>query len=202
MDDVSGRAIARHRAAPGRRLRPGAGALLITLIVVLLAWRVESDRRAEADARPAGMPASTRTAAGVSIEVPSGWVSLQRAAGHATWGSRDRRHTVTVGTLDASVLPLPGVVETAVDAALGSIPGARQAERARSLELARAPRDDAAVAVRYLVEAPEGEARPLHVVQVWRRDSAAARDLVATWTSADGSWPLDPERAIPQPGVR
>jgi hypothetical protein len=38
----------------------------------------------------------------------------------------------------------------------------------------------------------------LDIVQLWRRDSRAQVDVVATWTSADGDWPVSPRSSIPR----
>jgi hypothetical protein len=124
-------------------------------------------------------------------------VLLDRAPGHVTWGSADRRHTVTLAHVEASILPLAGVVDTVVRESARALPGARLVGRPVMLDIeAPAPRRDAAMLVRFRLE--EHDATPLEVAQVWRRDSRNGVDIVATWTSADGSWPVPPRRGIPQ----
>jgi hypothetical protein len=50
--------------------------------------------------------------------------------------------------------------------------------------------------VRWQVPAAR-EARALEIAQSWRRDQRAGLDMVATWTSLDGTWPIQPHDGIP-----
>jgi len=135
------------------------------------------------------------------VRVPAGWKRLAGDERFVTWGSSDRVHTVTLAATDASVLPLVGVVAAVARDAERQLPGARAVSGVTPLELAgRHPRRDSAVVVNFQVEDPGNPA--LDARQVWRRDSRSGRDLVATWTSRDGRWPVDPGRAVPWSEVR
>lgn len=195
---------------PARPHRPGrsrAGSALthwpiglLLLLVLLAGWRVASSRdQAGAAATTAGTSTTEqRTFGAARLQVPREWITLERREGHVTWGSSDRRHTVTLASTEAGLLPLPAVVGELVEQSAQQLPGARLTERPRSIPLAAPhPRDDAAMLARFRVEDPSG-GDALHVAQVWRRDARAGLDLVATWTSRDGRWPVSPRSAVPQ----
>ncbi|MCW2956180.1 MAG: hypothetical protein JWO69_1049 [Thermoleophilia bacterium] len=187
---------------------PQASVLLLTVLVVLVAglavWRfsdADPERtRAAAGAAAEATPTMVRRWSDAGITLPRGWVVLDRARDHVTWGSSDRSHTVTLAATEASVLPLPGVVAAVARDAPRSLPGSRVVGAPTQVELdGRTARGDAAFALELEVDSA-GAA--LHLLQVWRRDARAERDLVATWTSNDGRWPIDPLRSVPGPNVR
>lgn len=172
---------------------------LVLLLALLAAWRVES--RVTTDAKHGAAQAPQviveRRAGTARIDLPRDWVSLEHAADHATWGAADRSSTVTVAQVESTAAPLPAVVAAVAADASAVLPGARVAGRPVELDVGyEAPRDDAAMLIRFVVEA-DGSG-PLHVEQVWRRDTRAGVDVVATWTSADGHWPRSPRRSIPR----
>lgn len=189
------------RGAAGARPRTGNATLLrwpIGLVAVLLAlgaWRGgDAPPRARQETRPALVERSFQDA---RIPVPRSWGTLDRSAEHVTWGDAGRHHTVTLAATEASVLPLPGVVDALVRDAVRELPGAELLGRPRPLELEpRAARGDAAMLARFRVRVESGP--PLQVVQVWRRDARSGQDLVATWTSTDGHWPAAPRQSIPR----
>jgi hypothetical protein len=131
------------------------------------------------------------------LDVPTGWVTLDRGPDHVTWGEPGRAHTVTLASIEAGTDPLPGVVAAVAAESARTLPGARAVGRPVDLELDDAPRDDVALLARYEVASADGDA-PLHVAQSWRRDTRAGLDVVATWTSADGHWPISPRSGIPR----
>lgn len=179
-----------------RRLPIPNGWPLALLAVALVAalWRV-----AGPDAQPAGVPGRTgdlvaRTHADARVEVPREWVALDRGPDHVTWGEPDRAHTVTLASIESSTLPLPGIVAATVARTTDELPGVRSSTSPRAIDLEDAPRGDGAMLASFRVR---GDDEPLEVVQVWRRDTRAGRDVLATWTSADGRWPVEPRDAIP-----
>ncbi|MCZ4496824.1 MAG: hypothetical protein JWM25_1407 [Thermoleophilia bacterium] len=181
----------------------GLPIVLVALLIALATWRSAAagggdDHSADAPRR-ATPQLVTRTWQTASIATPRGWVVLDRGADHVTWGSAARTHTVTLAATESSVLPLPGVVDAIARDAPDALPGATLQGRPVEVELGPAPRRDAAMLVRFALPAEDGG---LKLAQVWRRDSRAGRDLVATWTSSDGRWPVDPARAVPSSTVR
>lgn len=174
---------------------------LLMLLALLALWRSEATPSTPVVDAPAPQRTTTRRLGDLRLDVPAGWVTLDRSADHVTWGAPDRAHTVTLAGTQSSLLPLPGVVSAVVRESADALPGARPVGRPRMLELAEAyaPRTDAAMLARFRVH--DGDRRPLDVAQVWRRDSRAQRDVVATWTSIDGRWPVPLERGIPRAGA-
>lgn len=174
--------------------------LLLAVLGVVVAWRLLDGHAAPAT-RSGGQDHATaaqveRTGGDVRVATPSDWGRLGRSGSTVTWGSSDRSHTVTVASVEASVLPIPGVVAAVVRQTGRDLPGFELQGRPVPLELdAPAPRGDSAMLVRFTVPADDGGT--VHVAQVWRRDSRAQRDVIATWTSSDGSWPASPRTSIP-----
>jgi hypothetical protein len=141
-----------------------------------------------------------RRAVGARLDVPTTWITLDRTAEHATWGTADRRHTVTLARTESSGASLPGVVSGSVAASTRALPGADLVGMPVAIDLTDAARPgpgDSAMLVRFRVRA-QGREGALLVEQVWRRDARAGMDVVATWTSADGAWPVSPRSAIPR----
>ncbi|MCW2926695.1 MAG: hypothetical protein JWM86_663 [Thermoleophilia bacterium] len=175
---------------------------LLLLLVLLAAWRAPDDgdgnssgRAAEPDTR-----VETRRFGDLRLRVPTGWVTLDRTADHVTWGEAGRLHTVTLASTEASILPLPGVVAAVSRESASALPGASPEGRPQVVDLpGPAGRDDSAVAAGFRVADDSGG--ELRVAQVWRRDARAGLDIVATWTSADGQWPLPAQSRIPLPAV-
>ena len=173
-------------------------AMLTLALLLLAAWRMGSGGD-DAPAPRAGEPASTvsRSAGDASIDVPRGWVALDKGRDHVTWGTADRTHTVTLAQTEASVLPLPGVVAAVTAEAAATLPGARVMDGPVAVQLdTRAARGDSAMLSQFVITRDDGAS--LKVAQMWRRDARAGLDLVATWTSSDGHWPLPPRSAIPR----
>jgi len=189
-----------HTGRPSRMRRPGIGWCVPLLLVgALFARHVTSDPTARSGANGHTAEASVvRVWGEQSVRTPAAWVRLAGARGFITWGAADRSHTVTIASTEASVLPLAGVVREVTREASRTLPGARSVGGPTPVRLeGPVPHGDSAILARFDVR---GKDRPtLHVVQVWRRDSRGERDLVATWTSLDGKWPVDPARAAPEP---
>ncbi len=190
-----------RRVDHARSIDPGTVAWpigLLLLLVALAAWRVGDDDQAPAAAGdPGGVPVAARSFGDARIDVPSSWRTLARADDRITWGSADRAHTVTLASTEASTEPLPVIAREVVRQSSDVLPAGSEASDPVLLDLAgRAPRGDAAVLVRF--EVRDGADDPVEVVQVWRRDARAGVDLVATWTSADGTWPASPRERLPE----
>jgi hypothetical protein len=187
----------RQSSEPARsRIRGAWPLLLLGLLLALVGWRASHGDDTGTPARMRGGAAGVERRIGdARLEVPRGWVELDRADDHATWGEPDRMHTVTLASTEASTLPLPGIVAALARRSEAELPGARLVEPPRAIDLVEpAPRDDSAMLARFRVD--DGPSR-LDVAQVWRRDTRAGLDVVATWTSGDGRWPISPRAAIP-----
>lgn len=166
-------------------------ALLLTIVGI---WRVGShEPAAGADAPPAHTLAP-RSFDDLRLPVPRTWTVLDRQRDRITWGDPARTHTVTLAATDAASLPLVSVVRAVAEESRGALPGTRIVEPPRAIDPdERLPRGDSVVLVGFEVDDAGG---PVRIVQAWRRDSRAGRDIVATWTSTDGTWPADPRVAI------
>lgn len=195
-NDTDPRMVRRH----GRRHELARLASWPLTLALLVAWRehaLPETSGAPAQGR-APVKLEARSFGDLRLAVPAGWVTLDRRDGHVTWGEPDRSHTVTLAATEASVLPLPGVVAAVVRESESALPGARADGRAVPVDVpGGAPRGDAAVVARFVVDDDGGQR--LHVAQAWRRDARAGIDVVATWTSADGRWPVPPRSGIPRP---
>jgi hypothetical protein len=190
----------RPSTEPARRRTLAAWpfALLALLLTLALLRAFEaSGERSHATATPHSPTLVERRAGDLRIALPREWVTLEHDDTHVTFGETDRMHTVTLGSTEASSLPLPGVVRAMLEQTTRELPGARAVEEPLAIDPgAHAARGDAAMLARFRVgsEQPGG----LELAQVWRRDSRAGLDLVATWTSADGAWPVSPRESIPR----
>lgn len=169
---------------------------LVLLLVALGTWRVVDDPREHATPTEAA-PTAPRSFGDAKLDVPRSWQTLGRTPERITWGAANRTHTVTLASTESSSVALPTIVREVVAQSVESLPGASIASDPVDIDLGdTAPRDDSAVLVRF--EVGDGSHAPIHVVQVWRRDARAGVDLVATWTSADGTWPASPREHLPQ----
>ncbi|MEO6867210.1 MAG: hypothetical protein ABI200_04240 [Gaiellales bacterium] len=178
---------------------------LLLLLALLAMWRLNAQPATASDAADkaaaavqANVETSVRRFGELRLEVPRSWGTLSRSRDHVSWGTADRSHTVTVASVEASVLPLPGVVAASVRETQEQLPDTELIERPSVLQIDEqyAPREDSALLARF--EASGTSQQPLQVAQVWRRDARGERDLIATWTSTDGTWPISPERGIPR----
>lgn len=169
---------------------------LLLLLVSIGAWQADAgDAPRSAAARTAEL--SPRAFGGLRLEVPRTWVTLERADEHVTWGAAGRDHLVTLSSTEAAADPLLAVVHALARESVQSIPDARVVAGPTVVEpVGGLPRGDAFVVVE-LELAADGNA-PLRVVQAWRRDARAGIDVVATWTSSDGRWPVDPRTSVPR----
>lgn len=168
---------------------------LMLLLVAVGAWRATDDRPERPTAEEVRV--APRSFGDAQLDVPRTWRTLDRSAERITWGAANRSHTVTLASTEASSVALPAIVRDVVAQSAESLPGASSASAPIDIDLGdRAPRGDSAVLVRFTVS--DGSHEPIHVVQVWRRDARAEIDVVATWTSADGSWPASPRELLPQ----
>lgn len=192
--------ITPHRPARRRRADPPTVAWPIGLVLLLVAlgtWRV-ADQPQERHATPVeDAQTAPRSFGDARLDVPRSWRTLSRSNERITWGAASRSHTVTLASTEASSVALPTIVREVVAQSTESLPGASVASEPVDIDLGdRAPRGDSAVLVRF--EVGDGSHPPIHVVQVWRRDARAGIDLVATWTSADGTWPASPRELLPE----
>lgn len=184
-----------------------AGAVALILCALLVSHHREgrpATERPASERHAAGTatrraPSRARTWHDIALTLPVSWGMLEQGDEHASWGTPDRSHTVTVASTAASAAPLSAVVHDIASDASDTLPGARLDGAPRDLALQRAPRGDSAVLLPMVVASG---GRQLHVVQVWRRDSRSGQDLVATWSSTDGDWPVDPAREVPDSVVR
>ncbi len=171
---------------------------LVLLLVALGTWRVADPSHGRSTpAADTATKTASRSFGDAKLEVPRTWRTLGRSAERITWGAPDRSHTVTLASTEASSVALPTIVREVVAQSADSLPGASIASDPVDIDLGdRAPRGDSAALVTF--EVGDGTHPPIHVVQVWRRDARAGVDLVATWTSADGTWPASPRELLPQ----
>lgn len=189
----------RRRARRARELPLLAWPIgLVLLLIALGAWRAGADERSAAPAAAAAPVLAARAFGDLRLPIPTRWQTLDRGGERVTWGSSDRRHTVTLASTEASTLPLVAIVGEVARQSSRDLEGTRVVTGPTRIEPAEPiGRDDAVVFVEFeVVES----SRTLQVVQTWRRDARAGIDIVATWTSSDGSWPADPRRSIPTVG--
>jgi hypothetical protein len=167
----------------------------VLLLVALGAWRVggEQEHR-EAATEPTDV--ATRAFEQLRLDVPRRWRTIERTDGRISWGTSDRVHTVTLASTEASATPLVAIVREVARQSTESVPGSRVVSGPTLVDTGRElPRGDSLVEVRLAVV---DQGRELQVVQAWRRDARAGHDIVATWTSGDGTWPVVPRESIPE----
>jgi hypothetical protein len=200
IDPPSSADRSRRPAPPRRRLRrvdPATVAWpigLVLLLVALGAWRAGSEHDGN-DATAAPTDVATRAFDQLRLGVPRGWKTLDRTDGRITWGAADRVHTVTLASTEASSMPLVAIVREVARQSTESVPGSRVMSGPTLVDTGSdLPRGDSLVEVRLAVI---DQGRELQVVQAWRRDARAGHDIVATWTSGDGAWPVVPRTSIP-----
>ena len=196
---------------PRRRVsaRHAANVGIVTLLALLVIWRLtsagtEARERGATSNRPATAAAAANVGAhhwnGIQVMAPRSWRSLARGRDFATWGTAGRSHTVTLAATEASVLPLAGIVRGVAREAATALPGAAANGEPRAVPLPEdAGRADTAMRADFRIQDAAG--RTLYIAQVWRRDVRAGHDLVATWTSIDGRWPVNPSKYPPTPGA-
>ena len=118
---------------------------------------------------------------------------MDRSDGVTTWRTSDGDDSVSVAAVEAAATPLAAIVADV----------ARQARAAgvetkvaapRQLPPVRGPRQDTVMELSLQTRV---DGRTLYVRQVWRRDSRAGHDVVATWTSSDDAWDVDPATTVP-----
>jgi len=179
-------------------------ALLVALLLITLvaaSWRLghgpggpHTPRKPDAWAE--------RSVADATLELPREWRPLARERAHATWGDADRSHTVTLAALDVEEAALATIVRDLAASVEQLAPGARLVGAPEAHDVERGGRGDSAMVLRLEVPATVDDATPTQVVQVWRRDTRAGRDVVATYTSSDGTWPVDPTERLPASRLR
>lgn len=171
---------------------------LVVLIAAIGMWRGAdgADRSASSSAAAAAAPVVAARAFGdLRLDVPREWTTLDRGDGRITWGTAGRTHTVTLASTEAATLPLATVVRAVARESITALPSTRLVDGPTTVDPPEPMRrGDSLVIARF--EVVEG-ARTLQVVQAWRRDARASRDVVATWTSTDGTWPVEPRDAVP-----
>jgi hypothetical protein len=200
MKDHDMRSAPARRGTFDRNLIVWPAGLALALIVLALWHHSSDDARSRGVEHPSTPPLAERSFGDARLNVPRTWTTLDRSTDHVTWGDTDRRHTVTLASTEASLLPLPSTVEQVVADSERQLPGTRALSRPEPIELhGHVGRGDAAVLARLRVE--DGSRRELEIMQVWRRDARGQRDLVATWTSADGVWPVPVREALPLPAA-
>lgn len=129
------------------------------------------------------------------VDVPRGWRVVERTGAVTTWSDHAQAHGVTVASVESSSAPLAAVVAAVAKDARTSAATLR-VRAPREVELGSAPRGDSAFVVE--LEALTSAEATVHVRQIWRRDSRTRRDVVATWTSTDGRWPVELHAGIPE----
>lgn len=143
---------------------------------------------------------ATRAVADAVVDMPATWRTLARERDTATWGDASHRHTVTLAATDVSEASLASVVHDLAKAAGSLGAGVRLRGAPQARDVLRGARGDSAFVLR--LEVARSGSAPLQVIQVWRRDTRAGRDVVATWTSSDGRWLGDPTALLPSSRLR
>lgn len=132
---------------------------------------------------------STRTWRGVSVTVPSSW----RAAGHdrrsGSWVDPEGLHAVTLGAAVAA--------GSSVRAPLQSVT-ADVRQRGGTAVSSRIDARGMRAEISWTIPGAGG-ADSVWVRQTWTRVSGV--DLIATWTSRDRHWPVDPTQGHPNVGA-
>ena len=191
----SPRSRRRRRAAFDHRLLAWPVGLAL-LLAALAVWRSD-DGAPMRDVATAESASAVRSFGDLRLRVPSAWVTLQRRRDSVTWGTPTRSHAVTLAATEAAPIPLLIVARDVARQAGETMPGTRIVNGPTQLEDADlASRGDALVVTEFEVEA-HAQARRLQVMQTWRRDAHSGHDIVATWTSSDGHWPIDPRSQLP-----
>lgn len=196
----STRPVPSARARRWMTITPPALLVLLAFLVVLRV--ADGGRDARPDDETSRARASDTAPAATSYEpatvaVPAGWTRVGRRDGVTTWRDADSGDAVSVAAVEAAAAPLAAIVADV----------ARRAATAPATTV-RTPRQIAArdanprdvVMVLDLQTRVEG--RELYVRQVWKRDRRAGRDVVATWTSSDQTWAVDPETTVPALDLR
>lgn len=187
---TSDRPLRLHRLLP-------LAALVLLGVVIARAVHDEPQRAAAPSATKPPAAAAHEFGPG-RVTLPSGWRRLDRTGDVVTWSDAARDDSVTVASVEASAAPLASIVAEVARTARSEDPTARTSAP-RELTLGAAPRADSAIVLPMVVAGPEGT--PMHVRQIWRRDSRSGRDVVATWTSTDDVWDLTAEASIPEADV-
>jgi hypothetical protein len=140
-------------------------------------------------------PTSARAFGNLRLPVPRSWQELERTEGQVTWGTPGRTHTVTLAATQATSEPLVAVVREVARQSTRELPNAVLAAGPTIIDAgAGAARGDAVVAVEFRVEQAT---RSVRIVQVWRRDSRTSTDAVATWSTSDATWQVEPRTNLP-----
>lgn len=133
------------------------------------------------------------------IDAPAGWKIIDQRGNVTTWSEPTHDDAVTVASIDSSSAPLAAVVAE-VARSSRQLPATTNVAPPHELDVAHGARGDSALMLAMTLRDPQG--RTLHVRQIWRRDTRASQDVVATWTSRDDQWPTTPEQGIPGVMVR
>lgn len=165
--------------------------LVLAAVVPLVRHAVGADSQRNTRAAAATLPRSELAAVGgATLRLPADWRRLAGGEGFEVWGEAGRRHTVTLGTVPAAPQELALVVAQAAAGMRRQFPG-QQAPTL--LTLSGRDRDVQGIAL----DVESRGHRPVYVRQMWLRDRRARVDAIATWTSADGRWPVDPTTHLP-----
>ena len=132
--------------------------------------------------RASGRTTPTATAhwRSMQVAIPRNWSELRRTPQYAAWTDASRMHTVTLGNAPIADGDLSTILDGAARALELHLPKARV-----SSVRATGSRGE----IRLTTHA---QGHMLYITQSWHRDARAGYDQIATWTSADGTWPIPP----------
>ncbi|MCW2950061.1 MAG: hypothetical protein JWN41_1074 [Thermoleophilia bacterium] len=168
------------------------------LLLVAIVWR---HTRADTSSDGRGKQRfASHAVGGARIELPARWRTISRAKEHATWGDAAGAHAVTLGSTESGEGSLAQIARQLVNSVAEIAHGARVVGEPELLDLPHGGRSDAAMLIRF--EVPTSASTRTRLIQVWSREQRSRQDVVATWTSTDGHWPVDPTRHLPTSTLR
>lgn len=169
-----------------------ATAIILTLAVAGKIFMYASSPATPAAPKQASEPAALFKA---NIQLPSSWKVIERNGVVTTWGSSETDDRVSVAAVEASATPLPSIVSGVRKQAILTD---KRAEVTPLKELS-IPRDvyPKNTAFEFAINAIGPQKQPVYIRQVWHRDIRSNMDIVATWTSADNSWLINPSTTLP-----
>ena len=184
-----------------RRWRTLAPPLLLLVLATIVVGRQLFSDDGDSQA-PRAHAHDTRTPTArfepAAVTLPARWRITDRSDGVTTWRDPQSDDAVSVAAVESAAAPLASIVAEVARQARTAGPQT-QVEAPRQLPSASGSRRDVVLALELRTNV---EGRELHVRQIWRRDARAGRDVVATWTSSDDAWSVDPSTTVPTLDLR